>query len=460
MFSSVGFVSVTPAELNYHLNIGEKLEFEKKHYITFSSTFKKFLSRKLGESEEIHFVEDFRRNNDIRTDYNSAKPLIENILDGVPQKQSFMYSDYRYQERHPEEQLIQVSKTNEFWRHILSEYNIEYIFSCSGGEYIRRCGFYTAQEFNADFYFTYSAFPSKDNSRVVFEPTEMQQIIEGNRSDPLTQTEARKKIEQFRENSNSEFSRNVTNLPVNSDNIRSLINGLKGEAKIGFSETQTDFGWNIVENIQQKFREHLTYLRNRKIYLSEIPEDDFVLLALHSNQDAQITCREPRFFNNQLGLVRAISNLLPHAYKLVVKQHPVATGQNAPGELRRLQSEHSNVEFIDPKIPPSALFDEALATVTIRSTIGLEALLHGCSVVTFGNPYYTNTEATISASFDNIEKPLINAIQHDGPTLTELENLVSYLWGSSYPGDQMGRLEEWNVPYLVAGIESLVNKGD
>jgi hypothetical protein len=456
MSESIGFVSVTPAELNFHLQLGQRLDFENIHYITFSSIFEEFIQRDVENLESLHYIEDFVNQSDFQIDYQNKEAVIRGLLDNTQQRQSFIYSDYRYQDRTVEDRLTHIAKTNEFWRYILSNNNIDYVFTCSGGEYDRRCGSYVAQEFDTEFYFTYSVFPSKENSRVVFEPTEMQQIVEGERSESITRSRSRQIINEFRRDSEVEFSRSVDDLPVKLGDVFSLFNSTKNELKIKFSGVQTDFGWDINEKIKSEFYDRLCYIRNNDLYLDGPPDSPFVVLALHSNQDAQITVREPRFYNNQFGLVRAISNLLPYPYTLCVKQHPVAIGQHTPGELHQLQSEQNNVKFIDPKLSPSTLFDDAAAVVTIRSTIGLEALLHGCNVVTFGDPYYANTGATISASFDEIERPLIKSVQNDGPTPAEVEDLVSYLWESSYAGDTMGRLEQWNISCLVTGIESLV----
>lgn len=458
MSTSIGLVSVTPNELNFQLNIGQRLNIDEIHYITSSSVFETFLQRDLEESEEIHYIDEFALTPDSLDESETIGSLFEEVASDSANLQSFMYSDYRYQNEALKKRLARIDRANKFWRHLFVEWNIDYVLSCSGGEYARRCGYYISKSFDADFYFTYSVFPSRENSRVVFEPTEMQQIMEGDRSEVLSQSELRRIIDDFREDDDTEFSRSISKLPVELDDVLSFHRALKGELKIRLSNTDTDFGWDIGQKICSQLRGHFRYHRNSDLYLDGPPAGPFVVLALHSNQDAQITCREPRFFNNQFALVRAVSNLLPYPYTLCVKEHPVEAGKRTAGQLRRIQSEQENVEFIDPKLSPSSLFDEAAAIVTIRSTIGLEALLHGCSVVTFGRPYYTNTGITTSATFDDIEPSLTEAIEDDGPDRSEVEGLISYLWQSSYSGDTMGNLSQWNVPHLVAAIESFVNE--
>ncbi|MDL0119335.1 hypothetical protein PNQ29_06265 [Halobacterium salinarum] len=456
MPTSIGFVSVTPSELNFQLQIGKNLDFNEIHYVTQSSIFEKFVNRSLSTAENMHYIEDFIHQCNTEISHHNEVALRDEIHDRVGNKQSFVYSDYRFQGEDFEQRISRVAKTNRFWRHTYEENDIDYIFSCSGGEYDRRCGFYLAEDFDTEFYFTYSAFPSKKRPRVIFEPSEMQKIIEGGRSNSLTRSEARQIINEFRASSGSEFERSIDNFPINADNVRSFFDAIKGEMLIRSSDTPTNFGWNICESISDEIRESLRHYQSQKLYLDEPPNGPFVVLALHSNQDAQITCREPRYFNNQFALVRAISNVLPYPCTLCVKQHPAEVGKHSPDVIRNLQSDQENVDFLNPKIPPSELFDPAEAIITIRSTIGLEALLHGCSVITFGETYYTSTGASISADFNNIEPSLLEAIQSNGPTTNQIEGLVSYLWENSYPGDTIGNLETQNISYLTSAIESLV----
>lgn len=56
--------------------------------------------------------------------------------------------------------------------------------------------------------------------------------------------------------------------------------------------------------------------------------------------------------------------------------------------LPRHLLEDKRIRFLPPDLPPAACFPFCHTVMTVGSLMGMEALIHGCRVVTFGNPFY------------------------------------------------------------------------
>jgi hypothetical protein len=120
----------------------------------------------------------------------------------------------------------------------------------------------------------------------------------------------------------------------------------------------------------------------------ERPRDGerFVLFPLHLEPEATTLVFAP-YWDNQVALVENVAKVLPLDRKLYVKEHYSAIGRRRPGfydRIRRLP----NVRLITPHADSHDLIQRADAVVTITSTVGWEALLYECPVLTFGEVFY------------------------------------------------------------------------
>lgn len=114
--------------------------------------------------------------------------------------------------------------------------------------------------------------------------------------------------------------------------------------------------------------------------------EHYFLYALHYTDDAQITFREPHL--NQFQLIKDIHRALPRGAWLYVKPHPHYYGTDLYlGEMRKLRR-FPKVRLVPPMLPPQPLIRGARAVVTVNSTVGFEALVHGTPVVTLGTDFY------------------------------------------------------------------------
>lgn len=118
----------------------------------------------------------------------------------------------------------------------------------------------------------------------------------------------------------------------------------------------------------------------------------YFLYAIHMVEDAQITFREPLL--EQFQLIKQIARGLPAGTKLYVKPHPHYYGTDMTmGEISKL-ARLPNVRILPATVPPGKLVRDAVAVVTVNSTVGFEALFHGTPVVTVGTDFYCQEPET------------------------------------------------------------------
>lgn len=119
----------------------------------------------------------------------------------------------------------------------------------------------------------------------------------------------------------------------------------------------------------------------------------FFFFPLHYQIDAQMLYREP--FVDQYALVEQISHCLPYGTKLYVKAHPHWSGSDVEYKRARHLSKIQNIRFIQPSTNPYYLINNGIATITINSTTGFEAIILNKSVITFGHEIYAKEGTSI-----------------------------------------------------------------
>lgn len=156
----------------------------------------------------------------------------------------------------------------------------------------------------------------------------------------------------------------------------------------------------------------------RKFFEPPRWEDNYLFFPMHYNDDAQMTFREP--FINQTKLIKAISRSLPTGYYLYVKPHPHYLGSDVAINDAKTLSRLPNIKIIDPSTPPMDLIKKSRAVVTINSTTGLEALINGTPVISFGHDFYCDPEyAYIVRDLTELPEIIMDAIMGNNPKKEE-----------------------------------------
>jgi capsular polysaccharide export protein len=140
--------------------------------------------------------------------------------------------------------------------------------------------------------------------------------------------------------------------------------------------------------------------------LQEAGETPFYLFPLQINTDAQIRYHSP--FPNMIEAVqtvlRSFSEHAPTFSRLLIKAHPLDPGLiNYAKLIRRWAREFDvsgRVFFVESGNLPS-LLDGASGVVTVNSTAGASALLHGCKTISLGKAIYALDGLTFQGSLQD-----------------------------------------------------------
>ena len=128
----------------------------------------------------------------------------------------------------------------------------------------------------------------------------------------------------------------------------------------------------------------------------------YVVYALHFDPEASIMSRT--VLNNQLLIIKQLSESLPDGWLLYVKEHPIQFKAFVPGHWFYLISfekyrtinfyqevlKFTNVRFLNGNVSSPEIIKSATAIASINGTIACEAITHNLPMILFGhesNPF-------------------------------------------------------------------------
>lgn len=141
-------------------------------------------------------------------------------------------------------------------------------------------------------------------------------------------------------------------------------------------------GWAVTARAYRNVAAPLrtAYLRR---HWQPVPSQAFVFVPLNTNNDAQITLRNRRWLD-QVDFVSEVTAATPEHLLVAVKFHPGPEGLLPLRSLQRLMRLPRTV-ILRTDLSAPAIAQRSEAVVLINSTAGLEAVLEGAPVISFGN---------------------------------------------------------------------------
>ncbi len=137
--------------------------------------------------------------------------------------------------------------------------------------------------------------------------------------------------------------------------------------------------WNLVS-----YRRHLNF--DNPVF-----GEKYYFYPFHLEPEATVLYSADGIYENQVKLIQNIAASLPVGYYLYVKDHPHYIGyRNLIDYLRLLNI--PNVRLLHSSISGKSIIANSVGVITINGTAGLEGLLLGKHVYTFGNAYYNIAE--------------------------------------------------------------------
>lgn len=210
------------------------------------------------------------------------------------------------------------------------------------------------------------------------------------------------------------------------------------------------FGGGVTANVALKCERVLRAGISARRYFQRIePEEPFVFFPLQMEPECSTLVFAP-FHANQLNVIECLSKSLPIDHLLYVKEHPVMVGRRPVSQYRAIHS-LPNVRLIRAGESSHELIQQARAVVTITSSVGWEALIHGKPVIVLGNVWYGDCDLVhrLKALAD-LPGALRRAIFASEPD----EELLLKFAAASFEGTYPGQIEH---PDYTPGVLSPEN---
>lgn len=169
------------------------------------------------------------------------------------------------------------------------------------------------------------------------------------------------------------------------------------------------------------------------------PEDNekYFLFPLHLQPEAS-TSVLATYFSDQVNSVKNAAFSLPFFYKLYVKAHPSAIGEDRKDFYRKLK-QTPNVVLISPRENTENIIRKSQGVITLTSTIGMETALAGKPVYVLGNVFYSYHPLCRKVNnFEELKQKIQTDLIHT-PSVSDLGSanirfITSYL-KNTVPGD-------------------------
>ncbi|MFD2872523.1 hypothetical protein ACFS5N_08600 [Mucilaginibacter ximonensis] len=140
-----------------------------------------------------------------------------------------------------------------------------------------------------------------------------------------------------------------------------------------------------------------SFLKTRFVDYTQLKAQgiNYFIYPLHFHPEAA-TLIQGRWINNQQAIIEMFSKALPANVALIVKEHTVSVGRRPIEFYKEIEKLH-NVYFVPEKTAVYELIENSVGIVTISSSMGLEAIMLGKPVVTFGDVHYNVLSDVIKA---------------------------------------------------------------
>ena len=122
-----------------------------------------------------------------------------------------------------------------------------------------------------------------------------------------------------------------------------------------------------------------------------------------------------------------IAKNLPINTHLVVKEHPVNPGMVSTKDIQNIVSEFQNVHFVNPNINLYKLIEKCEGLVTVNSTSGLEAMIHGKNILVLGRGYYRELDGVYKFQDEESLSAQLLDMQNNNGGFKTTKVLIEYL---------------------------------
>ena len=151
--------------------------------------------------------------------------------------------------------------------------------------------------------------------------------------------------------------------------------------------------------------------------------DEFLFYGFQLSTESTVTYKAFPY-TNQIALIEMISRALPYNHFMYVREHPHWPQKYSYKFLKTLRS-FPNVKIISPEISIHDILSNTKGVITLNSTTGVEALIHGKPVISFSSNIYEgyHSSAIKCSNLFELGKKLIELIN----TKVNHQETISYI---------------------------------
>ncbi len=150
----------------------------------------------------------------------------------------------------------------------------------------------------------------------------------------------------------------------------------------------------VIENFLQAKEFKQSYEKYAKSINDLDMQESFVYFPLHL-QPELTTSGMGGGYSDQLDAIERLSDMLPHGWKIYVKENPKQGHEQRGAEFFRRLSMIHNVEYIAKEVDTYWLMGHSRFVATITGTAGWEAITGGKPCLVFGHAWYVSIPGVV-----------------------------------------------------------------
>ncbi|MFY4858275.1 hypothetical protein ACOTVL_07460 [Aliarcobacter butzleri] len=369
--------------LNKDLNC---LVFGKNYYIDMNNGTIKHPFKKIYSIDEFYETNIYKHQ-----EINNVEDKIKKLEDkyGYQTLWKFVWADRNHIKDGYEKNIYQVVTFFEYFEELYKKEQPDIIITNAYASMPHLISYYVAKSLGIEML---SAMPFRIFEKIYWSEDAYQMLY------PL---------EEFNDKDIKVAKNFIINYRKNQQMNRLEKNIIKNRNQVGLNHIKRFCNYFYNYYITKKYQGHTKPNPFKKLYKEELiprikqkyylkiykwdkfnKEDKYLFFPLHL-QPEMTTMTYAHFYMNQYSTIEALSKNVPMNYKIYVKEHPTMIGRNNKDFYDRLKS-LPNVFIVHPNTNNYEIIKNAALITTINGTAGLEGLVLGKPVVTFGKCYYND----------------------------------------------------------------------
>lgn len=208
-----------------------------------------------------------------------------------------------------------------------------------------------------------------------------------------------------------------------------------------------------------KYFNYTSYIFLKKKEITELKNKKFVIYYLQKKPEAN-TDVKGIYYSNHIINIENIWKILPPDFYLLVKQHPVCTGDDNLFFYRKI-SRLRNVKLLNEKSNNHFEEIKPFATFSINSTASIETALNGIPSFTFANCFFNQLKFSKKIYLEDLKKYSLFELTQlvDKENQNKKNNSDVDFLKSTFPGYIYGNhlLDDENINKLVNSINDVIS---